>query len=164
MMRRSACLFLSCSTVLLLAAMTAAAQDTPVPTRPPDGQLDPTKNIQYPVLFSSFHQPLPEQYVWTHDPEHQTDAEQNLPRYFRAHFHVDSVPQVAILYLAGPQAADVFVNGSEAERVTSDPLSRIAPKVFWVDVTRLLKVGDNVLAIEADHGDRLVAKLLPAPP
>ncbi|HEY1810257.1 MAG TPA: alpha-L-rhamnosidase C-terminal domain-containing protein, partial [Acidobacteriaceae bacterium] len=46
----------------------------------------------------------------------------------------------------------------------SDPLSRIAPKVFWVDVTRLLKVGDNVLAIEADHGDRLVAKLLPAPP
>ncbi|HEX3985338.1 MAG TPA: alpha-L-rhamnosidase C-terminal domain-containing protein [Acidobacteriaceae bacterium] len=165
MMRRLAPLSLSClAAVLMLATISAAGQDAPAPTRPPDGQLDPTKNIQHPVLFSSFHQPLPEQYVWTHDPAHQNDAEQNAPRYFRAHFQVDTVPPVAILYLAGPQSADVFVNGSEARRVASDPLSRIEPKVFWVDVTRLLQTGDNVVAIEADHGDRLVAKLLPAPP
>ncbi|HEX3661927.1 MAG TPA: alpha-L-rhamnosidase C-terminal domain-containing protein [Acidobacteriaceae bacterium] len=165
MMRRFAWLSLSClSAVLLLSAVSATGQDAPAPTRPPDGQLDPTKNVQHPVLFSSFHQPLPEQYVWTHDPAHQSDAEQDAPRYFRAHFHLDSAPPVAILYLAGPQAADVFVNGSEAERMASDPLSRIGPKVFWVDVTRLLRTGDNVLAIEADHGDRLVAKILPAPP
>jgi len=164
-MRRSFLSALSCLiAVLLLGAMSAAAQDTPVAPRPPDGQLDPTKNIERPVLFSSFHQPLPEQYVWTHDPAHQNDAERDAPRYFRAHFHVDSVPEVAILYLAGPQKVDVFVNGSEAGQRASDPLSRLQSMVFWVDVTRLLKAGDNVIAIEADHGDRLVAKLLPAPP
>ncbi len=166
MMRRCGLFALSClGAMLVVAATTAAAQDTPVvPTRPADGQLDPTKNIQHPELFSSFHQPLPEQYVWTHDPAHQSDAEQAAPRYFRAHFHVNSLPDVAILYLAGPQKVDVFVNGSEAGERASDPLSRIGPQVFWVDVTRLLQAGDNVLAIEADHGDRLVAKILPAPP
>ncbi|MGA8163170.1 MAG: alpha-L-rhamnosidase C-terminal domain-containing protein [Acidobacteriaceae bacterium] len=164
-MRRSALPALFSLAAVLLFAMTAVSQDAPVaPVRPPDGQLDPTKVIQHPVLFSSFHEPLPEQYVWTHDPAHQTDALQNTPRYFRVHFHVDSAPPVAILYLAGPRNAEVFVNGSEAERLAADPLSRIDPKVFWVDVTRLLRRGDNVMAIEADHGDRLVAKILPAPP
>jgi hypothetical protein len=157
----SACLF----AVLLLSAVTTVAQEAPhVPARPADGQLDPTRNLQHPVLFSSFHQPLPEQYVWTHDPAHQSDAEQNAPRYFRAHFHLDTPPPVAILYLAGPANADVFVNGSEVQRVAADPLSRIDPKVFAINVTRLLRAGDNVLAIAGDHGDRLVAKILPAPP
>lgn len=165
-MRRFAWLSLSCwFVVLLLAAMTAGGQEAPVvPTRPADGQLDPTREIQHPVLFSSFHQPLPEQYIWTHDPAHQSDAQQEAPRYFRVNFHLDGAPPAAELYLAGPGNADVFVNGSEAERVAADPLSRISPKVFVIDVTRLLRTGDNVIAIAVDHGDRLVAKILPAPP
>ncbi len=166
MLRRFPWLSLTCwFAVLLLAALTAVGQEAPVvPTRPADGQLDPTREIQHPTLFSSFHQPLPEQYIWTHDPAHQSDAQQQAPRYFRVNFHLDSAPAAAELYLAGPGNADVFVNGSEAERVAADPLSRISPKVFAIDVTRLLRTGDNVMAIAVNHGDRLVAKILPAPP
>ena len=87
--------------VLCSSAIVALAQD--VPPLPPPGQLDPTRAIQNPVLFSSFHQPLPEQYIWTHDAENLTRAQRDEPRYFRVHLHLDSAPEAATLYLAGPR-------------------------------------------------------------
>ena len=151
--------------LFLLAASTLLAQRAPdVPSQPPLGQLDPTRSIARPQLFSSFHQPLPEQYVWTHDPDHLTRAERDAPRYFRAHFHLDAAPEAAILYLAGPHDARVYVNGAPAAHLEADPLSRIQMTVFVADLTRYLRAGDNLLAIAADHGERMVAKIIPAPP
>jgi alpha-L-rhamnosidase len=148
---------------VLFSASCIAALAQSVPSQPPLGQLDPTRAIQNPVLFSSFHQPLPEQYIWTHDAPSLTPVQRDEPRWFRVHLHLDSAPEVATLYLAGPLKVEVSVNGSAAARLGADPQSRLDMHVFVVDVTRLLHSGDNVLAIEADHGRRLVAKIIPAP-
>lgn len=147
-----------------LATPAALAQAPPVPSVPPPAQLDPTRNIANPVLFSSFHQPLPEQYIWTHDPEHLTRDQRDQPRYFRAHFHVDDPSTPAMLYLAGPRGAEVYLNGQLAAHLEADPLSRLQKVVFTADLTRFQRAGDNVLAIAADHGRNMVAKILPAPP
>ncbi len=144
---------------LLLVAFTAVvvAQNTP-----PPGQLDPTRGIDHPVLFSSFHQPLPEQYVWTHDPAQQTDQQEAAPRYFRVHFHLDTVPTVATLYVAGPRVVNVWVNGQQAGRFAAEPFSRLKTHVFYAQIGQgLLHAGDNVMAIEGEDGDQLVAKILP---
>jgi hypothetical protein len=148
----------------LLFACTIAAQAPPVPSVPPPDQLDPTRNLGNPVLFSSFHQPLPEQYIWTKDPERLNREQRDEPRYFRAHFHVDDPSTPAILYLAGPRGAEVYVNGQSAAHLEADPLSRIEMTVLWADLTKFQHPGDNILAIAADHGRTMVAKILPAPP
>ena len=151
--------------VLLLSASSVLAQRQPdAPSQPPLGQLDPTRTIQTPVLFSSFHQPLPEQYIWTHDAASLTRAQRDEPRYFRVHLHLDAAPEAAELYLAGPRGAQVWVNGAPAAHLEADPLSRIQTTVFHADLTRYLRSGDNVIAIAADHGRTMVAKILPAPP
>jgi hypothetical protein len=149
---------------LLFSACIAAAQAPPAPSVPAPDQLDPTRTIANPVLFSSFHQPLPEQYIWTKDSERLTREQRDEPRYFRAHFHVDDPSTPAILYLAGPRGAEVYVNGTAAAHLESNPLSPIQMTVLWADLTKFLHPGDNVLAIAADHGRTMVAKILPAPP
>ena len=158
--------FASLPALLLLIPASLLAQAPPAPSVPPPAQLDPTRDIGHPVLFSSFHQPLPEQYIWTSDPdpEHLTRAQRDEPRYFRAHFHLDSAPEAAELYLAGPRGAEVYVNGTAAAHLEADPLSRTEMTVLRADLTRSLHAGDNVLAIAADHGRMMVAKIIPAPP
>ncbi|MGB9028937.1 MAG: alpha-L-rhamnosidase, partial [Acidobacteriaceae bacterium] len=158
-MRRSAFLLLS-----LLAATPSLLVAQNVPSQPPPGQLDPTRNLSQPVLFSSFHQPLPEQYIWTADPPNLNQAQRDEPRYFRVHLHLDTVPETAELYLAGSRAAEVYLNGWQAAHFATDPLSRLEMHVFHVDIARQLHPGDNVLAIKADHGRTLVAKIVPAAP
>ncbi len=150
--------------LILFAASVACAQSPPdVPSQPPLGQLDPTRSIENPVLFT-FHSPLPEQYIWSKAAPDASPAERDAPRWFRVHFSLDYALEAATLYLAGPRDAEVYVNGRMASRLAADPLSRIEPHVFVLDVTRPLHPGDNVLAIRASHGSHLVAKLIPAPP
>ena len=146
--------------LLLVPALIAAAQSAP--DAPPPGQLDPTRAIASPQLFSSFHQPLAEQYIWTNDPAHQTHQQAEAPRWFRAHFRVDSVPAVATLYIAGPRNAEAYINGERAGRFAADPNSRLDEHVFYAEVHALLHAGDNVIALQADHADHLVVKLMPA--
>ncbi len=146
--------------LLLVSALIASAQS--VPSTPQAGQLDPTRTIANPQLFSSFHQPLPEQYIWTRSEPSQTQEQQDAPRWFRVHCHIDEVPAVATLYVAGPRDAEAFVNGERAGHFAADPGSRLDVHVFYVEVHALLHSGDNVIAIEADHGQALVAKLIPA--
>jgi alpha-L-rhamnosidase len=146
--------------LILIPVFFAAAQS--VPDTPPAGQLDPTRAIASPQLFSSFHQPLPEQYIWTHDQPHQSREQAEAPRWFRAHFRVDQVPTVATLYVAGPRNADAFINGQPAGHFAADPGSRLDVHVFYAEVHALLHPGDNVISLSADHGDHLVAKLVPA--
>ncbi|MGA7886594.1 MAG: alpha-L-rhamnosidase C-terminal domain-containing protein [Acidobacteriaceae bacterium] len=147
---------------LLLAAssIVLAAQETP-----PPGHLDPTRDIRNPVLFSSFHKPLPEQYIWTHDIAHQDRQQRQTPRYFRVHFHLDAVPAAATLYVAGPRVVDVWVNGQPSGHFEADEFSRLKEHVFYTQIAGgSLHAGDNVLAIQAQDGYQLVAKILPAGP
>ena len=69
----------------------------------PPGQLDPTRDIAPPQLFSSFHTPLPEQYIWTSEDSFVGHSgvinytrpgldEQTEPHFFRASFNLDRVP------------------------------------------------------------------------
>jgi alpha-L-rhamnosidase len=155
------------------------------------GQLDPTRSVAHPQLFSSFHTPLEEQYIWTREDSavgnrakinyrspglHHNTA----PHYFRVAFQLDHVPAEATFYLAGPRSATIYVNGVLVERISSDFLNPLGIHVFRLDVARLLKPGRNVIALEAVcgrgvpgfvnsalamqqiFGEVLVAKLIPA--
>jgi alpha-L-rhamnosidase len=144
-----------------LAALGTSAVDAQ--STPEAGKLDPTRDVTAPVLFSSFHKPLPEQYIWTAEDstanktgvihyvfpglDHEVE-----PHYFRVHFRVDAVPQQATLYIAGPRSAEVFLNGTPAAHLAANLQSPLDMHVFTADVSRLLHPGDNVLAIEAVRG------------
>lgn len=158
----------------------------------PPGELDPTRAIAKPELFSSFHTPLPEQYIWTSEDSavaglgviHYTTPGFNgktEPHYFRAAFDLEKVPEAATLYVAGPRSAEVYLNGTLVEKIEADTLNPLGMHVFRVDVSKLLKPGHNVLAIEAVRGraipgfvnsamamqqilgEVIVAKIVPAP-
>ena len=188
-MRRSAILPLVLLSVIIPASLIAQ----PAPSLPPIGQLDPTRSIDQPQLFSSFHQPLPEQYIWTKDDSFTSqtstvqytfpqDNQKIDPHYFRVHLHVDGSLPNATLYLAGPRSADVYVNGSAAAHFLADPGSRLNLHVFSIDIAPFLHPGDNILALSVVRGHRangfsnsalsmqeilgnvLVAKLIPAAP
>ena len=149
------------SLCLLVFACCAWAQDR-VSTIPP-GQLDPTRAIAQPQLFSSFHTPLPEQYIWTREdsmvgrsgvidytrpgPDEQTE-----PHFFRASFNLDRVPAQATLYIAGPRSALAYVNGALAGKFSVDPLNPLGMHVFRMDVARLLKPGRNLIALQVVRG------------
>ena len=176
--------------LFLLLACAAVAQEHP--STIPLGQLDPTRAVANPQLFSSFHEPLPEQYIWTREDSavagmgviHYTTPglhDKTEPHYFRAGFDLDKVPEAATLYIAGPRSAEVYLNGRLADRVSADILNPLGMHVFRVDVAKLLKPGHNVLAIEAVRGravpgfvnsamamqqifgEVMVAKIVPAP-
>jgi len=143
-------------------------------TTPPPGGLDPTRGVEQPQLFSSFHTPLPEQYIRTHDDSAAGIERQADPRFFRASFKLGAVPHKATLYVAGPSSVDIYVNGVLLGNFTADPLSRLSIQVVKVEVASLLHSGTNVLAIEAvrrpggrgilRRGEVLAAKIIPQGP
>src|SRR5580704_17884699 len=122
--------------------------------------LDPSRDVKAPVLESSIHKLLPEQYVWTATEKKSRKLVYVFPaitaetetHYFRAHFRVDNVPHEATLYVAGPRAVSVWVNGELVEKVASDTSSPLGMHVFAAPVARALHAGDNVVAIEAVRG------------
>jgi hypothetical protein len=133
------------------AAMQVCAQTT----AQPGGRmaLDPSRDVTAPVLEKSRHTPLPEEYVWTTEEKQASrvpgNAEQPELHYFRAHFDVSTAPREATLYIAGPRAVSVWVNGQLVEKAESDPGSPLRVHVFATAVARALRAGDNVIAIEA---------------
>ncbi|MBW4026118.1 MAG: alpha-L-rhamnosidase [Acidobacteria bacterium] len=129
----------------------------------PPGQLDPTRTVRHPQLFSSFHKPLPEQYIWTKDDSlvGRIGAIQYIspgangsiePHYFRAAFSLASAPAQATLYVAGPRSAKIYLNGVLAEQISSNTLDPLGMHVFRVNVARLLHAGRNVIAMEVVRG------------
>jgi hypothetical protein len=181
------------SVVATMGAMSAAQMGNPKngPTNIPNANLDPTRSIETPVLESSIHTPLPEQYIWTKEdavPEDvlssdnwQADGSKDLePHYFRTTFDVSAVPQHATLYLAGPRSAELYVNGKRVGGYSLNLDFPMGIRVYACDVTAALKAGKNVLAIEAvrgpnvgsgsdtrlskqqTQGEVLVAKIVPA--
>ena len=128
-----------------------------------DQELDPVRQMGAQRLESATHKPLAEEYIWTSEdavPQHPTfeggwlsGGEKNLGQhYFRRTFEVREAPAAATLYVAGPRAATMFLNG---EKVGGYELNLDAPlgiRVYAVDVTHALRAGKNVLAIAAVRG------------
>lgn len=123
--------------------------------------LDLTAGIASPVLESQTHQPLPEQYISSgkNAPERREGAS-----YFRSSFNVSEKPQNATLYVAGPEQVAVYLNGQLIGNFKQDPISRLHPFVFYLDVSQQLKEGRNVLTLQVGGGDRLAVKVLPRGP
>src|SRR5579863_3766398 len=128
-----------------------------------DADLDPARNIASPQLESGMHQPLPEQYIWTREDavaekpningswtsEGTTHLE---PHYFRRPFTVSAVPDEATLYIGGPSAATVYINGARVAHFQNTMEVNIGTRVAAIDVSHALKAGRNVIAIEAVRG------------
>lgn len=147
------------ASLTLFFAVVACAQKLPAAPSP----LDPARHIT-PLT----HTLLPEEYLWTAgdvtalrpDRSKFSWSRQDLrtdPHYFRAHFHVDTLPAHATLYIAGPRDAEVFLNGRALAHFSSDPDAPIGFRVFHVEAAPLLHRGDNVLAIAAIRGRGIVA-------
>lgn len=173
-------------TAVLLVSASALAQTRPYAPAP----LDPTRSLTQPVLESTLHQPLPEEYIWTARSAVATDRvdysrpgpQQRIePHFFRAHFNAGTAaPAEATLYLAGPRSVRVWLNGKLATRVEADLNNPLGMHVFAIALRGLLRSGANTLAIEAvrgrgvsgfansalvrqqTFGEVLVAKIIPA--
>jgi alpha-L-rhamnosidase len=118
-------------------------------------------NVGVPVLESSRHTPLPEEYIWTANDANANDKvlytrpaanERIEPHYFRRSFTVTAVPREATLYIAGPRSAEVWLNGILVEHVESDVTSPLGMHVFATNVAKYLQAGTNTIAIEAVRG------------
>ncbi len=156
--------------------MGAMAFGLPATGATQNGQLDPTRGVTDPVLESSLHKPLPEEYIWTADATANDHARHDKedaakPYFFRHEFSVVAVSSEATLYLAGPGSVKVWLNGKMAGHAESDSSSPLSMHVFAMPVEKLLRSGRNIIAIEATHGNgvsgagqTLVVKLLPFAP
>ena len=123
--------------------------------------LDPARNL--PLHDRATLSPLPEQYIWTagdvtvqrpdrsHYPWNRTDLRTGVHR-FRVHFQVGNLPHSGTLYLAGPRWAKAWLNGVPLGEFSTGTDQPINFRVFHADVTRALRPGDNVLAVEAIRG------------
>ena len=154
----------SCWLVVTAWAGVAHGQDLPLTQESSISQLtplDPTRNLTQPVLESSRHVPLPEEYIWTASDRPADDkliytfpkvTEQIEPHYFRERFEVTALPRQATLYIAGPRRVKVWIDGQLADEVESDVTSPLGMHVFITDVSRFLRLGQNIIAIEAVRG------------
>jgi hypothetical protein len=148
-----------------LVAVSAFCQDLPLTTslhvnslRP----LDPASNVQSPRLESSFHTPLPEEYIWTANDAEAQGAKliytfpglmkETEPHYFRHSFSISSAPSHATLYIAGPRSVKVWINDQTVESVESDTSSPLGMHTFSVPVATYLRRDKNTIAIEAVRG------------
>ena len=149
-----------------LIPISIPAQSTGAGSKAPsisDADLDPTRALASAQLESAIHHPLPEQYIWTRadavpdkpDVKGAWTSEGNThlePHYFRRAFPVNAVPGAATLYLAGPGAATVYLNGQRLAHFEANMEANIGARVTAIDVTRALKAGRNLIAIEAVRG------------
>ena len=111
---------------------------------------------------------LSEEFVWTandaaalrtdHDKFTYRDKQKKIePHYFRTTFEVKTVPQKATLYVAGPRAARIFLNGQLVLDAHCDESSPLNTHVYSADLRLALRAGHNVLAIEAVRGRGIIA-------
>src|SRR5208337_3186051 len=83
---------------VLEAPVLGFAQSHPEGTHPEAIPLDPTLDISAPMLESSVHTPLPEQYIWSALPGSTGEGVYNC---LRKSFSLKKAPPVATLYAAG---------------------------------------------------------------
>jgi hypothetical protein len=121
--------------------------------------LDPTLDIAAPMLESSVHTPLPEQYIWSAQPGSTSEGVFNC---LRKSFTLKRVPPVATLYAAGPHYIRLYVNGKLLAAAARDAKDRLRPFLLAIDVSGQFRAGRNLIAATVS-GDRLVLKIVPAP-
>ncbi len=154
--------------IMVPLAVSAAAQAQMEfaaigPSKIPDVQLDPARDLRPSRMESALHQPLPEQYIWTWTQAAGVQAHYNTlpqdgngkkaaPQYFRRVFRVTAVPAHATLYLAGPGEATIYLNGIEIGRYQANLDLATGIEVHPFDVTSLLHAGKNAIAIDALPG------------
>jgi len=142
---------------LLLAFSCASSQAIA------QAQLDPTRDAVGAPVEGSLHQPLPEQYIWTAPDKSANDTdriayvfpkvtEKTELHFFRRAFDVQTVPEQATLYVAGPRSAVIYVNGRLVESVESDVTQPLGMHVFAVPVAGFLKAGKNLIAMKVVRG------------
>jgi hypothetical protein len=130
------------------------------------GSLDPARNAV--ALHRPTHAALAEQYIWTANdaaalrPDHARftyrERERKIePHAFRGSFMLSSLPSYASMYIAGPRSVKAFVNGKLVIDQAADAASPLNTHVFRADVRSALRIGQNVLAIEAVRGRGIVA-------
>ena len=150
-----------CSLVAVLMgfATCGATQSPPTP-------LDPSRGVTFSQR--EVHPALREEYIWTSGDVTALRPDRNKfpwnavdrrtgPHYFRAHFSLSSIPQYGTIYLAGPRAAKVFLNGALIGQFSTNTDQPINFRVFHADVSTALRAGDNVLSIEAVRGRGVVS-------
>jgi alpha-L-rhamnosidase len=148
---------------VLFLAIVSLAQSQTVPF---NGNLDPARDAG--KLHRLAHQELKEQYIWTANdaaalrPDHAKfiyrDRDRKTePHVFRGWFTVDRLPQFATLYIAGPRRVRAYLNGKLVLEQKTDTDSPLNTHVFLTDVQSSLRVGRNLLAIEAIRGYGIVA-------
>jgi alpha-L-rhamnosidase len=127
-------------------------------------QADPTARVGQPVLESSVHQPLPEQFIWLDMPAGTpAKTDEATPRCYRTSFDLSSVPRAATLYISGPDHVHAFINGQLGATGDRDPQAKTYPLVLVAPVVKHLQPGRNVIAIEGAGGSPLAMKIVPAP-
>lgn len=156
-MRSKSWLGIIAITTLSSVAMAQALKPTEIPL----DQLDPTRSITQPELESATHKPLPEEYIWTQQDAVKSDAisyeglgqnDDIQPYYFRRTLDLRSVPQTATLYIAGPRSLRVYVNGQLVNHAQQNLDAPIGIQVYATDVSHALRVGQNLVVIEAVRG------------
>ena len=147
---------LSALLLVCLPFQAAAQGSSKSPYQIPDDKLDPGRSIAQPRIESTLHQPLPEQYIWTAEDGIKDNIlarhsgmrrEEELGQhYFRRDFTLDQVPSMATLYVSGPRAAKIWVNGTQVLQVESNLDSPLPSHVFAAEVVKQLQVGRNSIA------------------
>ncbi len=130
------------------------------------GNFDPAgnpANLRRPIQTA-----LPEQYIWTSGdaaalrPDHakfnyRQRQRKTEPHAFRDTFQISRLPRTATLYIAGPRSVKAYLNGTPVLDVAADPESPLEIHVFRAEVHSALRIGRNLLAIEAVRGPGIVA-------
>jgi hypothetical protein len=150
--------------ILLAASSASSAQlnQRAELVRPGD-VLDPSRAVQDVRTVGSFHTPLPEEYLWTADDaavaikkgplsQLKRDDWKVQPHFFRRVFAIETKPEKATLYVAGPRSARVWVNGSLIAEMHCEGSHHMSFRVMTADVDSALHAGRNTIAIEAVRG------------
>jgi hypothetical protein len=127
--------------------------------------LDPARNPA--GLHRVAQAPLPEQCIWTtaHAAALRTNRANSASRQhkskiaahaFRGTFRLSRIP-AATLYVAGPRSMKTYRNGKVVLDTSFKPTSRVAGHVFSANVHSALRIGRNLLAIQAVRGWGAVA-------
>ncbi|MGB7263933.1 MAG: alpha-L-rhamnosidase C-terminal domain-containing protein [Terracidiphilus sp.] len=175
-------------TFLLTSLLAVSAHpQSPSPANPLDPARDPTS------LHRPQHAPLAEQYIWTDNdaaalrPDHakftyRDHDRKTEPHAFRGWFTLSRVPAEATLYIAGPRSVKAWLNGTLVLDAAADPQSPLGTHVFRAGLHSAMRIGRNLLAIQAvrgrgivaasdspivqqlAYGETLVAKIVPGPP
>jgi hypothetical protein len=131
-----------------------------------NGYLDPAHdaaNLNRPA-----HTPLPEQYIWTANDaaalrpdsakfNYRQRERKTEPHAFRGWFELNRLPAEATIYIAGPRSAKAYLNGMLVLDAAADEKSPLGTHVFRADAHSALRIGRNLLAIQAVRGRGIVA-------